>query len=196
MKAFPSFSSFSRRSCLGFAALLVSASFGWGAPVRHPALRPVPNCAVEPLATDALRPVEQSFLEKALESCQQQIRLADIGASQGSSAAVRSHAAQLAADYRELNESLQALVNRKGGIAGAPTGGTSENFQKLSTRSGNDFDREFVRLASQMSDSVMNLFEQAANTVKDTEVREFATGELPLLRGHSNRGVELKQTVE
>jgi putative membrane protein len=154
------------------------------------------NRVVEPLATDALRPAEQVFVEKALASSGQQIRLADLGANQASSADVRAHASQLAADYRELSDTLQALVRRKGGVAGAPVGGSSENYQKLAARSGSDFDREFVRLASELSESVMNLFQQAANDAKDPEVRAFASAQLPMLRAHRNRSVELKQAVE
>jgi putative membrane protein len=152
--------------------------------------------AAEPLATDALRPTEQTFLEKAMESSRQQVRLADVGAAQANSSEVRSYALQLSADYRDLGESLDALVRRKGGIAGAPVGTTSENYQKLTTRAGNEFDREYVRLTDELCNSVMRLFEQAANNAKDPDVREFASAQLPLLRGHQNRSVELKKIFE
>jgi putative membrane protein len=148
------------------------------------------------VAADALRPNEQAFLGKAMESSRQQLRLADVGSNQGASSDVRTHALQLAADYRDLFDSLDALIRRKGGIAGAPVGGASETYQKLSARSGADFDREFVRIAAELSDSVMILFEQAANNAKDADVREFATARLPLLRDHRNRSVELKKVFE
>jgi putative membrane protein len=147
-------------------------------------------------AAETFRPNERAFLEKAIESSRQQMRLAEIGATQASSSEVRSHALQLAADYRELNDTLEAMVRRKGGLADAPVGGTSENYRQLSARSGSDFDREFVRVATTLSDSVMSLFEQALNTAKDSDVREFASAQLPLLRNHRNRGVELKKVFD
>ena len=79
-------------------------------------------------------------------------------------------------------------------MAGAPVGGSSETYQKLRAQNGTDFDREFVRLEGELSDSIMALFEQPANNAKDPDVREFATAQLPLLRDHQNRSAELRKT--
>jgi putative membrane protein len=154
------------------------------------------TCFRAAYAADELRPNEQTFLAKAGETSRQQLRLADVGARQSASSDVRSHALQLAADYRDLSDSLEALIRRKGGIAGAPVGGTSETYQKLRAHSGAEFDREFLRIAGELSDSVMMLFEQAANNTKDADVRDFAAGRLPLLRDHRNRTIELKKVFD
>lgn len=149
------------------------------------------------VAAEALRPNERTFLEKATESARQQLRLADIRTSQATSSELRSHASQLTADYRDLSDSLEALIRRKGGLPpGAPVGTSSETYQKLSARPAEEFDREFVRIASNLSEGVLALFEQAANDAKDPDVRDFATAQLPTLREHRNRSVELKKTFE
>lgn len=150
----------------------------------------------EPLATDGLRVGEKAFLAKAVETARQQMRLAEIGASQADSSDVRSHALQLASDYRELSNALEALIRRKGGLAGAPVGVTSETYQKLSEKSGADFDREFVRTVAVTSGQVMNLFETAAAEAKDPDVRDFAASELPILRAHRNTIADLKKTYD
>lgn len=147
-------------------------------------------------AADALRPNERAFVEKALEASRQQLLLAEIAAGHASSTDVRSHALQLTADYRELSATLDALIRRKGGIAGAPAGGTSENYQRLTTRAGADFDREFVRTSAELSEGVMRLFEQTANDAKDADIREFASARLPLLRDHLNRSLELRKVFD
>lgn len=165
--------------------------------LRHASTRSWMNgFAAEPLANDALRANERAFLAKAVETTQQQMRLAEVGASQAESTEVRSHALQLAADYRDLNTALEVLIRRKGGLPGAPVGGTSENFQKLIAKSGGEFDREFVRIASQASSDVMNLFENAAADAKDADVRELAASELPVLRNHRNTIAGLKRTLD
>lgn len=152
--------------------------------------------AAEPLATDGLRAAEKAFLAKAIETARQQMRLAEVGASQADSSEVRSHALQLASDYRELSDALEALVRRKGGLAGAPAGATSETYQKLSEKSGADFDREFVRIVAVASGQVMTLFETAAAEAKDQDVRDFAANELPILRAHRNTIADLKKTYD
>jgi putative membrane protein len=150
--------------------------------------------AGEPLAANDLRPGERAFLTKALETVRQQLRLAEVGVSQATSAEVRSHAQQLLVDYRALNDSLDALTRRKGGIAGAPVGGTSETYQKLLT-AGANFDREFIRIAAQATDDVLSLFEQVASDAKDVDIRELAAAELPVLRGHRGTITELQKSL-
>lgn len=151
--------------------------------------------AVIPLAADALRENERAFLGKAVESSRQQMRLATIGASRAASADVRSEALALAADFRDLTESLEALIRRKGGMAGAPVGNTSENYQKLADKAGADFDREFVRTTDALSSDIMTLFETATSDARDADVRDFAAAQLPTLRAHRNTLTDLKKSL-
>jgi putative membrane protein len=152
--------------------------------------------AVDPLASESMRPAERSFLSKASETSRQQLRLAEVGVSQAGDAQVRSHAQQLVADYRTLTDGLEALIRRKGGIAGAPVGGTSENPQKLAEKAGSNFDREFVRISGQATDEALSLFEQVVSDSKDADVRDFASAQLPTLRAHRAAINELRKTFE
>jgi putative membrane protein len=152
--------------------------------------------AGEPLATDSLRPAERAFLGKAAEVSRQQMRLAEIGVSQATNSEVRSHAQQLVTDYRSLTDSLEALIRRRGGIPGAPVGGTSENYRKLIEKAGGDFDREFVRTVAQATNSMLTLFEQVASDSNDADVRELAAAELPVLRAHRTAITELEKAID
>jgi predicted outer membrane protein len=151
--------------------------------------------AADPLAADTLRPAERAFLSKALESSRQQVRLAEIGVSQATNAQVRSHAQQRVADYRTLNGVLDALIRRRGGIAGAPVGETSETYKALLGKAGADFDREFVRTAADATNDVLTAFEQIASESKDEDVRELAAAQLPMLRAHRSEIIELQKAV-
>ncbi len=146
-------------------------------------------------AGETLRANEKAFLLKASENGWQQMRLAELGVGQAGRSEVRSHAQQLVADYRQLTDALDALVRRKGGIAGAPVGATSESFRKLLENGGPAFDREFVQTAGRLTGAMMTLFEQAAAEAKDADVREFAAAQLPVLRAHSNTAAALKKTL-
>ncbi len=184
-------------SVAGLAAATVSLEASTPSRFRMASARNLMNgFAPEMLASDSLHANERAFLTKAVETCQQQMRLAEVGLSQADSSEVRSHASQLVADYRELSESLAALIRRKGGLAGAPVGGTSENYQKLMAKAGSDFDREFVRTLASLSYVVMSLFERAAADVKDPDVRDLAASELPVLRAHRNTVTDLKKALD
>ena len=197
-----SFLRFSRCGAIGLtlagllsATLTANAASTWR--VRHVSARSLTNgFAVDPLANDALRAADQSFLSKAAESSRQQMRLAELGVSQATNSDVRSHAQQLVTDYRTLNDALQALIRRKGGIAGAPTGVTAESAPKLVGKSGDAFDREFVRTVAQTTDDVLALMEQVVSESKDSDVRELAAAQLPVIRAHRSAARELKKTFD
>jgi putative membrane protein len=150
----------------------------------------------EAMAVGEFRPAERAFLGKAVETSGQQMRLAEIGISQARTAEVRSHAQQLVTDYRSMHDSLGALIRRRGGIAGAPVGGTSETYQKLVEKAGANFDREFVRTVGQITDDLLTLFEQVTSESKDSEVREFAAAQLPVLRAHRSEITALQKTFD
>lgn len=148
------------------------------------------------VAAEDLRPLERDFLEKASASSQQQMLLAQVGSDHAGSSDIRSHAVQLATDYKSLNNALETLIRRKGGLADAPVGGSSETYRELSAKTGSDFDRRFVQLTADLSETMMRLFEQASNTAKDPDVQEFANAQIPILREHRNRILELKKAFE
>jgi putative membrane protein len=182
--------------CIGLVAISLNANAAAPWKARQVSARSLMNgFGAEPAASEALRPVDRAFLSKAVESVRQQMRLAEVGVSQAANADVRSHAQKLVTDSRTLNDTLDALIRRKGGIAGAPVGGTSENYQKLAETPGGAFDAAFVRAASQMADEVLNLFEQAAADAKDSDVRELAAAQLPALRANRNAVLELKKSA-
>ena len=173
-----------------------STAFSANAPWRRATARSMMHgFAAVPLAADPLRENEKAFLGKAAETSRQQLRLAQVGAGQADSSEVRSHALTLAADFSEIAESLDNLIRRKGGLAGAPAGGTSENYQKLFEKAGVDFDREFVRVAAALGSDVMTLFEKAAADSRDADIREFAMAQLPVLRAHRNAVEDLKKSI-
>ena len=191
--------SFARSLSIGLTAgaLMICTQTSDAAPTRKVSARSlVQGFAVDPLANEALRPADRAALAKAAETTRQQMRLGEVGVGRASDTRVRSHAQQLLTDYRSLNESLDALIRRKGGIAGAPVGNTSENYQQLGAKSGLSFDREFVRVAGEATDAALAVFEQMVSESKDTDAREFAAAQLPLLRAHRGTITELRKTFE
>lgn len=148
-----------------------------------------------PLAADSLRPAERAFLEKATEIGRLQMRLADIGASQATSADVRGHAEQLKSDNRQLVDALTSLAQKRGGATRTATE-PAESYAQLAAKSGAEFEREFVRVMADVHETTITLFEQAAAEAKDADVRDLAAAQLPMLRAHRNRITELKKTFD
>lgn len=153
--------------------------------------------SVAPLATESVRPAEQAFFEKALAASRLQMRFAELGASQATSADVRGHAEQLKSDNRQLVDALTALAQKKGAAPRPATDeATAASYAELATKTGATFDREFVRVMADLHESTIALFEQTAAEAKDTDVRDLAAAQLPMLRAHRNRIVELKRLFD
>jgi putative membrane protein len=191
-----------RRATLALALALLTS----GAVVSANAASPLRNRQVSARAFtpafavertgDTLRPTEKTFLLKATEISREQVRLAEVGVGQAVNSDVRSHALQMVTDFRGLHDALEALIRRKGGIAGAPVGTTSEKFQKLTETPGNVFDQEFIRTVAKMSNDTLTLFEQVVSDSKDADVRELAAAQLPMLRSHRTSLVALKKALD
>lgn len=178
-------------------AVFVSSASATQPRVRQvAALSAVRGYFVEPLANDTVRPAEKAFLEKAHYSARLQARMAELGASQAGSSDVRSHAEQLKSDTRQLVDALTALTQKKGTESGPTGNAASDIYTQLSARTGNEFDREFVRVMAGLHEDTIQLFEQAAAESKDTDVRDLAAAQLPMLRAHLNKIIELKKTFD
>lgn len=199
---------FSRSVRLGTVCVVAVTCAGttlWSATSRWQAARLgthslMRSFAGEALATDSLRPLERTFLEKAFELSRQNLALARLALSQANSSDVRAFAQQMAGDYQQIGDSLDAMRRRKGAVddtAGKDAKDiVSEAQQKLAQKSGVEFDRDFVRLVADQHSDTLALFEQAAANAKDADIRDLAGGLIPTLRDHYNRLVELRKTLE
>lgn len=150
----------------------------------------------DPLAVDNLRPMERAFLRQALEACRLEGRVAQLGVSQAASSNVRTLAQQLVSDCRQIRDSVDALARKKGVIVIPPEDAGEENYARLTELTGAAFDREFIRIAASMNDALVKLFEQAVSDGKDADIRDLAGSQIPTLRGHTNRLVELQKALE
>lgn len=196
------FFSFLPPSRFAVSLATITAGLAIGSELAAARVRPVAarsmisGYTIDALATDAARPAERAFLQKAAATSRLQQRLAELGASQATSSEVRSHAEQLKSDNRQLVDALTALIQRKQSATSPAVEPLTEPYAQLAQKSGVDFDREFVRTMARLHEETIAMFEQAASESKDTDVRDLAAAQLPMLRAHLNRITELKKTFD
>jgi predicted outer membrane protein len=70
-----------------------------------------------------------------------------------------------------------------------------QTFERLRSLSGEEFDREFAKTMVQNHQKSIQKFENAAQTLQDSELKEFAQNTLPKLREHHRRAQELARAV-
>ena len=156
----------------------------------------VRSFAAEALAADNLRAGEREFLQKAAVLARREVQLARLAVAQSVGSDVRSFATQVATDQQPLADAIEALRRRKGATPPSAEAPAAEEGSELTGRTGADFDREFVRVITDLHGELVSLFEQTASEAKDADVRELAGSALPTLRDHGNKLVELRKALE
>lgn len=163
---------------------------------RGPVAKNLVNRFAETLATDALRPSERTFLEKAAALSREEIRLARLAVSQATGSEVKALAQQIAIDHQQINDAVEGLRRKKGAVEEASVDVVSESSQKLAQKNGADFDREFVRLIADTHSEAVMLFERSMSVARDSDVRDLLGAYLPVLRDHQNKISELRKALE
>lgn len=73
--------------------------------------------------------------------------------------------------------------------------GSDRHYRSLAKKSGADFDKEYVDLMVKEHKSDVKLFEKAAKGAEDSEIRSFASRQLPALQAHLDQASTLGKTA-
>lgn len=138
--------------------------------------------------------MDKRFVTKAAEGGQAEVQIAQLAASQASSADVKSFAQKLVSDHTAVNQELMSLASSKG-VTLDKDDGQDRAYKRLAKKSGADFDREFVEHMIDDHEKDIKMFEKASTDAKDMEVRNFAAKHLADLRSHLTQAQSLRASV-
>jgi putative membrane protein len=167
----------------------------------------------------------QQFALKAAIGGQKEVQLSQIALQQSQNPEVKTFAQHMVQDHSALSRQLTEVAQRKSiqlpstnafetaliQTRRTPTG-RSETSDKLSTRSeipeteleparkleklsGSEFDRAYVKEMVKDHEKTIAKFEEAAQSLNDPELKQFAEESLPKLREHNRMARQLSQTV-
>lgn len=128
---------------------------------------------------------DQTFMKKAAQGGMTEVKLGEIASSKGQHAGVKDFGKAMVADHGKANEELKALATKK--AVQLPAGLDAKHQDKvddLSKLSGAEFDKAYVKAMVDDHQKTVSLFEDAAKSAKDAEVKGFAEKTLPTLRKH------------
>lgn len=138
------------------------------------------------LAADADRtaPDTKTFVEKAAVNGMAEVEAGKIALSKSQDPAIRSFAERMVKDHTMANTELKGIAASKG--IDAPTQLDAEHqakLDKLASKSGAEFDREYSQHMNMDHSKAIALFEGASKST-DGEVAGFAKKTLPKLKEH------------
>ncbi|HZN48643.1 MAG TPA: DUF4142 domain-containing protein [Ramlibacter sp.] len=139
---------------------------------------------------------DRKFIEDAANSGMFEVEVAQLAASKATDANVKSFAGMLVDHHRAANNELVKMANAKGvELPVAPKRSLRRDIEKLGMKSGDEFDREFVReVGIKAHEQDIKLFQKASKDVKDAELKAFVDKTLPTLREHLAAAEKLPQS--
>ena len=127
----------------------------------------------------------EAFVAKVIDCNVSEKDFAEKAAKSADSADVRKYAQRLIDDHTKLNARATALArDLKIGVVTGTSKEHKEALLKLTTSTGRDFDRAFVRHMVKGHEEAIKMFETQAKGTTNKEIRTFATEALPTLREH------------
>ncbi|MDB5955199.1 DUF4142 domain-containing protein [Ramlibacter sp.] len=168
-----------------------SATGGQSAPVAQPGTgtRNLP-------AKSKVARGDRKFIEEAASSGMFEVQVGQLAASKATDANVKSFASMLVDQHTAANNELVKIANAKGvELPAAPKHSMRREIEKLGKKTGDAFDRDFVREVG-IKDHKKDIkeFEKASKDVKDPELKAFVDKTLPTLREHLAAAEKLPQS--
>jgi putative membrane protein len=131
------------------------------------------------------REKDKKFLDEALQRNKKEILLSELARDKASMSDVKELAMMLIEDHTKAVNELNGLASRESIMLETEQSEKAmDTHQKLSTKSGDDFDKYYIDLMVKSHEESVALFEDAANNCSDPDVREWADATLPTLRKH------------
>jgi len=142
----------------------------------------------------ALAHGDGAFLRDAAQAGSAEVQASKIAVDKAVNTQVKGFAQQMVDDHTKAGEALKALAAIKGvALPAEPTLAQRAKLELLSSSDGAAFDRRYASTwgVSAHRDAV-RLFQKAATSASDPDVKVFANQTLPTLQHHLQMASELK----
>jgi putative membrane protein len=139
---------------------------------------------------------DRKFIDEAADSGMFEVQIGQLAASKATDPNVRSFANMLVDQHTAANNELVKIANARGvELPAAPKHSLRSEIDKLGSKNGAEFDRDFVRTVGiKAHEKDIKLFEKASRDVKDAELKAFVDKSLPMLREHLAAAEKLPQS--
>jgi putative membrane protein len=180
-------------------APLLALAFGLGAAQAQttgvgPSVRSS-QPAVVPAKKDDVARADRKFIAAAAGSGMFEVHVSQLAASKANDANVKAFATMLVDQHKAANDELVRIASeKKVELPAAPKRSLRREIDKLGKKSGDAFDRAFVReVGIQAHEKDIKLFQDARKHVKDPDLKAFVEKTLPVLQDHLAAAKKLPQ---
>ena len=128
---------------------------------------------------------QDSFWNDAAQAGMAEVMLANLALQKSTNEEVKQLAQKVVDDHTAANNELKDLAATKS--ATLPTEVNTKQkatYDKLNALSGDQFDKEFVKVMVKDHEKAVSLFQKQADRGTDADVKAWAAKTLPALQGH------------
>ena len=147
----------------------------------------------------AQAPSTEDFAKSVAISDMFEIQSGQLASEKAQNGDVRSFGKQMVADHTKTSDQLKNLIEDKDvkvELPGKPDAEHQTNLDKLNGLSGNQFDKEFVRMQIDAHQKAIALFEGYAAAGENNDLKSWAKDTLPTLKQHLEHAQKLKTSVD
>ena len=127
----------------------------------------------------------KTFMEKAATGGMMEVQLGQMAQEKASSQEVKDFGQQMVTDHSKANEDLKALAQEKNvTLPDSLMSKQQRNVDKLSKLSGEEFDKEYMKMMVKDHEKDVKTYEKASKNISDPAVQDFASKTLPVLKEH------------
>ena len=149
-----------------------------------------------PGAEEMMSSDDKEFMTKAAQGGMLEVALGQQVANKATNSDIKALASKVAADHASANEELKELAAKKG--LSLPTQlkeDHQEDIAEMAKLSGSKLDAKYADELVEEHEKDVKAFREAANELKDPELRAWAAKTLPILESHLEQARQIKAKV-
>ncbi len=140
---------------------------------------------------------DTTFIMKAAEINMEEIKLGKLAQQKGTSSHVKELARMMVTEHTQAMKNLAPLAKAKAfTLPTRESEKITDDYQKLSSKTGKDFDKAYSDMMVDGHKDAISLFEKTNNNTKDAEIKAMTTAMLPKLRTHLEHSEMCKKECE
>lgn len=128
---------------------------------------------------------DKEFVMKTAQGGMAEVALSNLAAQKAANADVKAFAMRMVTDHSKANEELKAMAVNKGLALPTDLGKEAkEASDKLSSKTGREFDHEYMETMVSDHEKTVKAFEKASKDANDPDLKGWTTKTLPTLQDH------------
>jgi putative membrane protein len=147
-------------------------------------------------ASSRLSAGDSKFVRDAAESSLAEIQLGQMGVQKATNSDVKTFAQRMIDDHTQANSQLAPIASQKGVTLPTDVSALHKHAaSQLSKLSGAEFDRAFMDQMVTDHQKVVTEFQHVSKGAKDSDVKSFASTNLPAMQEHLRMAQDLDSRV-